>query len=138
MDIKIACCLCVRNCDKHLPKIFENLDLLSNEFLHFHVIFVYDNCQDDSPILLEQYKEKSAFNVHIINNDGNDDPNRTVRIANSRNKCLDVIYNDIKDLDYHIMIDADDVNEKKWNIDLIKCYLMEDTWDSLSFNRRHY
>ena len=138
MDIKIACCLCVRDCYNYLQKIFQNLDLLSKEFVNFYVIFVYDNCQDDSSILLEEYKQKSPFKVFIVNNIGNNDPNRTARIANARNKCLDVIYNLIRDLDFHIMIDADDVNEKKWNINLIKQYLLENTWDSLSFNRRKY
>ena len=33
MDIKInlAFCLCVRNCEKHLPNIFKNIDLFKDK-----------------------------------------------------------------------------------------------------------
>jgi hypothetical protein len=138
MNISIAACLCVRNCSAYLPKIFENLDILGAEFKNFYIIFVYDNCDDNSEHLLEEYKKTSPYNVFLINNEGNNSPHRTVRIANSRNKCLDVIYNVICNVDYHIMIDSDDVNKNSWNINLIKHYLITDTWDSISFNRDDY
>ena len=133
----IACCLSVRDCYGYLPDIFKNLDLLSKQFKFFYVIFVYDNCRDNSQILLEEYKKSSDFYVYIIHNIGNNSPYRTVRIANSRNKCLDVIYNTIKDIDFHIMIDADNVNTSKWNIEVLYNYIHHDNnkWDALSFNR---
>lgn len=139
MDVinHVACCLTVKNCYPYLPKIFQNLDLLRKQFKFFYVIFVYDNCTDNSQTLLEEYKKISDFDVYIIHNIGNDSHHRTVRIANSRNKCLDVIYNVINHIDFHIMIDADDVNISKWNIELIRNYIHNDNnnWDALSFNR---
>jgi hypothetical protein len=36
------------------------------------------------------------------------------------------------------MMDADDINIKKWDTNLIVSYLAKDTWDSLSFNREDY
>lgn len=137
MDYNIACCFCIRNCYSYLPKIFENLDRLGNEFKRFNVIFVYDNCTDNSEILLEEYKKNSKFNVIIINLE-NKSVLRTIRIAKARNACLKVIYNELKDIDFHIMIDADNVNQDKWTIDVIKKYLNQDTWDILTFNRNHY
>jgi hypothetical protein len=34
------------------------------------------------------------------------------------------------------MIDADDVNIEKWDLEVIKKYLNDETWDALSFNRK--
>ena len=58
---KAVCCLAVRDCETFLYKIFENLDLLSSLFTNFCVIFVYDNCKDNSEKLLFQYKKRSKF-----------------------------------------------------------------------------
>ena len=137
-NYNIACCLCVRNCYKFLPAIFNNLNLLSKEFKNFNVIFVYDNCNDNSEILLEEYKNTSTYKVFVIHNSDNNSKHRTVRIANTRNVCLDIIYNEIKNIDFHFMIDSDDVNILKWNIPIIQKYLNKNDWDSISFNRKDY
>ena len=138
MDYKVACCLCVRDCEKYLPLIFKNLDKLSLEFKQFVVIFAYDNCRDNSEKLLREYKESSNHEVIIRNVENNEHSLRTVRIAKARNTCLKIIYTELKDIDFHMMIDADDVNTKNWNINIIKKYLNDDTWDILTFNRDHY
>ena len=137
-DKNIACCLSVRDCSNFLPYIFNNLNNLGKHFINFYIIFVYDNCKDNTELLLNEYKEKSRFNVYVINNKNNNSPHRTVRIANSRNRYIDIVYNVIKVIDFHIVIDADDVNVKSWNIDIIKKYLDKDNWDSISFNRDKY
>jgi hypothetical protein len=140
LDKTVACCLTVRDCAIYLTKIFKNLDKLSKHFKNFYVIFVYDNCKDKTPLLLKLYQKrsKSKFKVYVIHNKNNRNPVRTVRISNSRNMCLDVIYNDIKNVDYHIMIDADDVNVKPWDTRVILSSLKRDDWDSISFNRKVY
>jgi len=51
---------------------------------------------------------------------------------------MDVIFNKIKDIDYHFMIDADDISCEKWNINIIKNYFNRNDWDALSFNRTDY
>lgn len=138
MNYKVACCLCVRDCGSFLPDIFTNLDLLAKEFKYFNVVFVYDNCKDNSEQLLLQYANRSKHKVIVIKQTDNNSPHRTVRIANARNKCLDIVYNELEDIDFHIMIDADDVNIKKWDIELIKKYLNNNEWDALSFNKEGY
>jgi hypothetical protein len=132
---RVACCLTIRDCYPYLLKIFNNLDLLSKKFKLFTVIFIYDNCTDNSEKLLQEYKRRSKFYVFVIHNIGNNSDYRTVRIANSRNKYLYVVYNIIKDIDFHIVIDADNVNTSRWNIELINHYIHHDTWDAISFNR---
>ena len=157
MDKTIVCCLCVRDCEKYLNDIFKNLDALSLHFLNFYVVFVYDNCSDNSIVLLDEYKNNSKFKVYVIYNQNNYSNCRPVRIANSRNICLDTIetikteFNKI--IDFHMCIDADDVNAFTWDIDIIKGYISnadidindsnydntyDNDWDILTFNRDNY
>lgn len=137
MDINIACCLCVRDFGKYLPQVFDNLDLLRSEFINFNAIFIYDNCINNSVVLLEQYKNKSYYKV-ILTNIPNHSFYRTIRIAVARNKGLSIIYKELKNIDYHIMIDADSSNTTKWDIDFIKYYLNMNSWNAISFNRSDY
>ena len=92
MDIKInlAFCLCVRNCEKHLPNIFKNIDLFNNKY-NLYTIIVYDNCKDNSENLIKEYQKKTN-NVYISTIE-NTSKYRTVRIAKARNECLDILYN---------------------------------------------
>ena len=138
MDVSIACCLCVRNCAPYLPKIIDNLDRLSQEFSSFQVVFVYDNCSDDTADILALCKAESNYPVHVIHLDSNNSPLRTVRIANARNACLECVYTLTPPVDFHIMIDADEVNCSDWDNEVIRYYLKKDTWDALSFNRLDY
>jgi hypothetical protein len=138
MNLKVACCFCVRDCSKYLPTIFKNLTLLSKHFSGFYVVFIHDNCSDNSPELLEQFKQSSDFTVYVIHNDYNGWFYRTVRIASSRNKGLHYIYDILPNIDFHFMIDADNVNVSSWNIPLIKRSLLRNDWDALSFNRHDY
>tara|TARA_B110000971_G_scaffold69922_1_gene71658 strand:- start:7748 stop:9916 length:2169 start_codon:yes stop_codon:yes gene_type:complete len=136
IDYNIACCLCVRNCEKHLNKIFENLKQLIKLFKKCYFIFVYDNCSDNTEKILLDFKNNND-NV-IIRNIENTSKCRTTRIAKARNECIEIIYNDLENIDYHIMIDADNVNTKKWNVNILPKYFCRDDWDCLTFNREGY
>ena len=46
----------------------------------------------------------------------------------------EILYNKIKYTDFHIMIDCDDVNKEKWNIELIKNYLENFDKDTKTLN----
>ena len=137
----IAIGFCVRNCGRYLHKIFQNIQLLTdNNEYKISCIFAYDNCTDDSEQLLNEYKTNSNHDVYLkhINNTS---PLRTVRIATARNACLDVIYNELTEVSHHIMADCDEINVHRWNIDTIHNYITNydnDDWDSISFNRRGY
>jgi hypothetical protein len=135
----IALCFTVRNCAKYLPAIFSNINRVRTLNFNIFCVFIYDNCTDNSGNIIEQYSKvnKNVVVRQIINNNDL----RTVRIAKARNTCLDIVYNTLKDIKYHIMIDADDKGATTWNIDLINKYLNNfdnDNWDSISFNRRKY
>lgn len=136
MDKTIVCCLTIRNSDKYLKNIFNNLHKLSQYFLRFNVVCVYDNCDDNTETILYEYKYESSYNVYIINNIYNDSSFTSVRLANSRNKYLFVINNLIKNVDYHFVIDANNMNSFEWNYNLFLNYLNRDDWDCISFNRK--
>lgn len=137
----IVLCFCVRNCAQYLPNIFQNIHILT-EIADYKIscIFAYDNCTDDSEKLLNEYKISSKHDVYLKHID-NASHLRTVRIANARNACLDVLYNELENVSYHIMADCDDVNVHAWNIETINKYITNhdnDNWDCISFNRPFY
>ena len=138
--MNIALCFCVRNCGKYLPDIFKNIELLKTLNYNIFCIFVYDNCSDNSENLLFDYKRKYNDNV-IIKKILNTSRLRTVRVAKARNVCMYVVYNELKNIDFHIMIDCDDIGAPKWNIDIIDKYLNNfdgDNWDCITFNKKDY
>jgi hypothetical protein len=138
--MNIALCFCVRDCGKYLPDIFKNIELVKTLDLNVFSVFIYDNCTDNSQILLEEYQQKNSETV-IIRNIVNTSKHRTERIAKARNTCLEIVYNELKYISYHIMIDCDNVCSPTWNIDIIDKYLNNfdnDNWDCISFNRDYY
>ena len=139
MNMNIALCICVRNCEPFLQDIFSNIKLVKTLNVNVYSIFVYDNCSDNSQAILEEY-QKNNDNV-IVRNIINTSEYRTERIAKARNECLSIVYNELNDISFHIMIDCDDRCTPKWNIDVINNYLNNfdnDNWDCISFNRHGY
>jgi hypothetical protein len=137
--MNIALCFCVRNCEPYLNRIFKNIDRMRTLQFNIICIFIYDNCIDKSEILLREY-EKANKNI-IVKHIENNSPYRTVRISKARNTCLNIIYNYIKTIDYHIMIDCDDVCCNEWDLNVINNILNNtdnDDWDCISFNRPIY
>ncbi len=137
MDRKrVALCFVVRDNAYYLPGVFKNIDDLNKLDFDFVSIFITDNITDNSIELIQEYKSLHPNVIH--RNIQNHISYRTHRIANARNSCLDIIYNELDNIDYHIMIDADDVNHKKWDIEVINNYLNNwdnDDWHSITFNR---
>lgn len=139
-SMNIALCFCVRNCEKHLPSIFKNIESLKTLNINVFSIFVFDNCSDNSEKLLRDYHAENMNHV-ILKGLTNKIPYRTGRVANARNACLDIVYNQLNDISFHIMIDCDEVNTPEWNIDIINKYFHnfdDDDWDCISFNRTGY
>ena len=131
----MACCMTVRNCAQYLPRLFQNINRLRTLFNEFTLIVAYDNCIDDSERLLKEFQMRSSFPVHLLKID-NPSTQRTVRIANARNACLEKL--ETLDVHTHFMIDADDVNVEPWNIRLLRYYLGRNDWEVLTFNRKDY
>ena len=137
--MNIALCFCVRNCEKYLKNIFLNINRIKTLNVNVFSIFVYDNCSDNSGYILEEY-QKNNNNV-IVRNILNTSMYRTIRIAKARNSCLEIVYNELNNIKFHIMIDCDDICSPKWNIGVINHYLTNfdnNDWDCISFFRDDY
>lgn len=136
MENKCVFCGPVRNCENYLEKVFKNIELLGSLFDDYVIILFYDKSNDNTLNILKSYKQtnkKMEFyvNTKLVS------PFRTHRIAYARNFCINTIRQKYRHYKYFIMMDFDDPNAKKCNINILKKYLnitYEDKWDALSFN----
>jgi len=142
--LKMNCyiCGCVLNCEKYLINVFKNIEKIGNIFDNYKIIIAYDISIDNSLKLLFDIKDKfkNICDIEIIVNKNPLSNYKTENIANARNSILNYIKNDKDNINYEyfIMMDVDDVSDKKINIDILYKYLIRDDWDSLSFNREDY
>ena len=130
-------CLPVKNCAQFLPKIFNNIKKMEQIFNKFAIIFGYDYSYDNSLEFLTNFKNFSRMDVNIIVNNITL-KKRTWRIANIRNKMLNMVRNKYKDFEYFIMMDSDGECHFDINIKPIIKYLKRKDWDCLTFNRHFY
>jgi len=133
------CCFCgpVKNCGPYLLKVFDNIEKLASLFDDYMIIIYYDHSTDNTLQILKEYQLKNPKLIFYVNNKPLS-PFRTHNIANARNFCLKYIRSNIQKFPFFIMMDFDDVCSKPVNVDVLKKYLQEDTWDALSFNKIHY
>lgn len=130
--MKIAICMVCKNVGKYLRCVFENIKKL----MKYNIILIieYDNCNDNTYEIIKKYIIELKIEHKIINLRGNNSIYRTERISNARNACLEYL-DTLEDIDYHIVLDPDDINSKPWNINLIYSVLdSEKKWDAVSFN----
>jgi len=130
--MKIAICMVCKNVGKYLQCIFENIKKL----MKYNIILIieYDNCTDNTYEIIKKYITELKIEHKIINLVGNNSICRTERISNARNACLDYL-DTLEDIEYHIVLDPDDINSKPWNINLIQNVLdSEKKWGAISFN----
>jgi len=144
MPKKCYICGCTRNCEKYLKKVFNNIKQIGEQFDEYKIIIAYDESTDNTYKLLLTLK-KDFKNMEIIKNTNPlSQTCRTENICNARNSIMDYIKKDNnQEYEYFIMMDMDDVNSGKMNIDILKKYISEQSinknlWDSLSFNRHFY
>ncbi len=132
---------CVKNVQKHLPAVFDNIVTICDLFSYCRVIVYYDKSwKDDTLKYLNDYSKALKGKLTIIKN-----PNfiskkyRTHRIAFGRNKIIEKIENDFSNYDYFINIDFDDVSSTKINIsNLTKTLALANQYDVVTFARDSY
>ena len=138
----MKCCICgtVRNCEKYLQNVFNNMEKIATLFDEYVILLYYDNSDDNTLQIIQNYQKINNHLVYHINTD----PiifswnTRTFNIAKGRNWCINTIKCFYSNYDYFIMMDCDDVCSNDINIDVLSKSLLRDDWDSLSFNRKNY
>lgn len=130
------CCICgtVKNCEIYLPRVLKNMDLIGSCFDNYEIYIYYDHSSDKSLKILKQYALNKK-NVKIQENQRKSiSIFRTFNLANARNECLAYVNSKKDFFKYFIMMDMDDVNAKKCNLNNIKKVLKEESkWDCVSF-----
>lgn len=132
-------CGCVKNCEKYLDDVFNNISKIQELFTKSKIIISFDMSNDYTLKKLVELKQK--FDIDIIINKDPLTNIRTINIEKARNKILNKIYNEYSEYDYFIMIDMDDVSSKPININILKEILDEkkvNIWDGLFFNNANY
>ena len=130
-------CGCVKNCEKYLDKVFENIEKIQKLFDRSKIIMSFDISNDFTLKKLVELKKK--VDIEIIINKEPQTNIRTVNIEKARNKIIDKIYNEYNDYDCFIMIDMDDVSSKPINIEVLKKAISDhNVWDGLFFNNENY
>ena len=135
------CCICgtVRNCEKYLIKVFNNIETFGNIFDDYKIIISYDSSSDNTLTKLNDYKifNPNRLILHIEKEPLSNF--RVYNIARARNKCLEIIRENFSDYEYFIMIDCDDICSNPVKIDDILYYLTHNIdWDALTFNKEPY
>lgn len=129
------CCICgpVKNCGPYLSKVLENMAKIGSIFDDYQIIIYYDKSTDNTLDILKQYQKSNPKMLFYVNNKPIS-KFRTHNLAIARNFCLNYVKDNVYKFPYFIMMDCDDVNCKEVNIDNLKKYLCNNSWDGLSFN----
>jgi hypothetical protein len=129
------CCICgpVKNCEPYLYKVLENMEKIGSLFEDYKIVIYYDKSHDKTLDILKDYQKKNSKMMFYVNKNKMS-PFRTHNIAIARNFCLNYVRDNMNIYPLFIMMDCDDVNCKDINIDMLKKYLYQDSWDGLSFN----
>lgn len=97
----------VRDVSKYADAVFSNIDNISSLFEKTQIVIVESNSSDDT---VQRYKSEEAkrSNMDFVSLGHDPDIQRTNRIANARNKYLDIIREKYSDYDYILVMDMDD------------------------------
>jgi hypothetical protein len=139
-NTKIIISGCVRNCENHLKIVINTMIVIGNLFNDYNIILSYDISTDKSLDIIKTF-QKTNNKIILLENKNKLSNIRTENISNARNLILNKIreININNDFKYFIMMDMDNVCNKKINIDVITKYINNDSnWDSISFNSLGY
>ena len=124
----------IRNVETHLKKNLEYIDKCGNKFNSYKLIIYENDSTDNTRKILEENKKNNY--LYIFENNV-EEPLRTKRIANGRNKILNKVreINTNNKYDYLIMMDLDDVNSSGKFVDSIESCFKNMDWDVLTGNQ---
>lgn len=139
-NLKCVVCLPVMNCSDFLPYIFKNLVIIKSLFVELVIIFGYDNSNDNTLELINNFKNNyNDIKIHIIKNKNRRYRYRTHNLEYIRNTMLEFTVQNYSHFDFYIAMDSDDVNKNPIKIDILQKHISNfDKWDILTFNKVDY
>lgn len=139
---RVFICGTVRNCERFLEPVFNNIKKIIELFSDFHIIISFDDSIDNTLLVLTQYKQIFGDKMDILVNRNPLSIHRTENISNARNACLNRMRVKTESgfvADYFIMMDMDDVCSGAMDIDVLKRAMNKsEQWESVSFNKHGY
>jgi len=135
------CCICgaIKNVGQYLDKIFSNIEKIGSLFENYVIIYYYDHSTDNTLQKMKEYQAKVGIERFIFYvNKVEISQYRTIRIANARNNCFQIVRNYYSTCPFFIMIDCDDKCSEDVKPQILRKYLRRNDWDSLSFNKTDY
>jgi len=149
---QVFICGATRNCGKYLKDVFSNIKKVVDLFADFHIIISFDVSEDDTLLVLGEYKQEFGDKMDILINTKPLDTKhlenievnnfRAINISNARNAYIEKMREKIKSgymADYFIAMDMDDVCSGSMDIDVLRRVMdKNDEWDSVSFNHKRY
>lgn len=124
----------VRNVEKYIANNLKHIDNCGKKFNNYLVIIYENDSNDNTRKILEENKKNNY--IYIFENNINE-PLRTMRISNGRNKILDKVreVNKNNEYDFLVMMDLDDVNSSGKFVDSIESCFNNMDWDVLTGNQ---
>jgi len=135
--MKGVICLSIYNNEFGLPYCLNNIAKLVQCFDTFHIVAFYDDSQDRSLQLLNEFKRNNSIDLTILVNNNTKYAERTANIAFARNSLLNYIRASFADYDYFIMMDTNEYScIGDIQLDVFKDAIdKRDLWDAISFDR---
>ena len=127
----------VRNCERHLDTVLQNIASTRAVFDSIAFVFSHDNCTDRSLDILQNFRATCGHEVILIENQQNNSPYRTHRIAKARNAIIECIEERFASFDFFAMFDADEVCAQPIRLNVLERYLDDAYvahWDALTFD----
>ncbi len=113
LDKRVIFCTTISNEEKNFNNFFKLIDKLKKIFNESYIILIESDSTDNTNQLFENEMESRNGEIHSLGNLRNKFVKRSKRLEVCRNKYLSLINNNkfLREFDYMIVLDADNVNE---------------------------
>ena len=113
LDKRVIFCTTISNEEKNFNNFFKLIDKLNKIFNESYIILIESDSTDNTNQLFENEMESRNGEIHSLGNLRNKFVKRSKRLEVCRNKYLSLINNNkfLREFDYMIVLDADNVNE---------------------------
>jgi hypothetical protein len=134
METNCYICGTVKNCGKYLDNVLKNMETIGALFSSYKIIISYDDSSDNSLEILKEYQQQNQETMILHVNTEQLYEYRVYNIAKGRNKCLNIIRDQISreesEYEYFIMMDCDDVCSDIRDLEPLEYYLLNDKDDN--------
>lgn len=135
---KVVICGLARDVADILPQSIARIERLGEHFADYRVVIYENDSRDATPALLADWTERN-HRVQAMRERIGDPINptarclrRAARMANYRNRCLEVVRSQFADFDYVIVVDTD--LQGGWSDDGVANTFGHEAWDFVGSN----